>query len=134
MPIHISWYREDRTILLIKFVGKWELTEFIEMYDVTRGMTKGTTHRYITFVDFTESESIPAKLLSAGDKIKEPEGTNLPIITILVGMGRLYEIMLNLIVRIYPNSIKDTRLVNTWEEGLALADETLAKAKSLEEK
>ncbi len=133
MPIHINWYNEEQTILLIELDGKWELTDFINMYDVSRAMTKGTTHDYVIMVSFLKSASMPAKLLSVGDKFREPDGTNLPLMTIMIGMGRIYEIMLNLIIRIYPTAVKDARLVDTWEEGLALAASTLAQAKSLKE-
>jgi hypothetical protein len=128
MPIQITWYNEEENIQLIKFDGKWELVDYIKMYDESRAITSKITYPYVIIADFTTSTSIPAKLLSAGDKMKEPEGTNLPLITVMVGMGRLYEMMLNLITRVYPTAVNNAKLVSTWEEGLALAHDTLAKA------
>lgn len=130
MPIHVKWHNEEKTIILIEFEGTWDLDDHIKMLSESRSMTNTIEHDFITMVDFTKSATPPSRMLSMGSKMEAVEGTHLPITNIMVGMGRLNELMLGIINRIYPKAVKDFELVSTLEDGLALAHKKLAKAKT----
>jgi hypothetical protein len=128
MSINIKWYNEEQTILLITFSESWEVIDYITMLDESRAMSREVTHPYVSVVDFRKSKSTPARLLSTGDKMSDMDNAHLPVVTILIGLGRLNELMLNIITRIYPRAVKDALLVHSWEEALTVAEQELNKA------
>lgn len=131
MTINISWYNDDKTILLIQLDGKWDLAEYLNIIEKSQTMGNEVAHDYVTIADFTDNATPPTKILSAGDRMSNVEGVHLPIVTIIAGLGKLNEMLLSILNKLYPNSVTNPLLAHTFDDALNMAYRELTQSDGL---
>src|SRR5688572_28910645 len=60
MPIEISWFDEEKTILFGRFTGDWTWGEYVTGFFDTIELAKGIEYRLDQIIDMSKSGSIPA--------------------------------------------------------------------------
>ncbi len=114
MPIEVSWGNPQKTIIHSAFNQTWTLEDGHNMIDEMYKLTSSVNHRVHVIIDFSNSQSSPAKLLTAGNHIEKRSSPNMGISVIVKANGFL-RAMSQLIMKMF---VKNQKLyfVDTLDE------------------
>lgn len=105
MPIQVSWGDPQKTIIHSEFNEAWTLEDAHNMIDEMYTMTSSVNHTVHVIIDFTRSQSSPAKLLTAGSHIEKRSSPNTGI-SIVVKANGFLRVMTQLITKMFVNGSK----------------------------
>ncbi len=71
MPITVTWYDEQKTYLLITFIGKWSVEDCLQMLDESERLSRSATRSFATVVDYSGSGFPPANLIDIRHRMRE---------------------------------------------------------------
>lgn len=64
MPINIGWSGSSQRIIQVRFVGEWDVADFITILENSATMMRYVNHPVHVLYDFKESSSTPRDLLA----------------------------------------------------------------------
>ena len=114
MPIEVSWGNPQKTIIHSTLNEIWTLEHGHNMIDEMYKLTSSVNHTVHVILDFTNSQSSPAKLLSAGNHIEKRSSPNMGV-TIIVKANGFIKAISQLIMKLF---VRDGKLyfVDTLDE------------------
>ena len=114
MPIEVSWVDDRKTIIHSALNEAWTLEDSHNMIDEMYKMTTSVNHTVHVILDFTRSQSSPAKLLSVGNHIEKRSSPNAGLSFVVKANGFL-KAMTQLIMKLF---VRDGKLyfVDTLDE------------------
>ena len=121
MPIQVSWGNPQQTIIHSAFNQTWTLEDGHNMIDEMYKLTSSVSHPVHVIIDFTNSQSSPAKLLTIGNHIQKRSTPNMGISIIVKANGFLRAIS-QLIMKMF---VKNQKLyfVNTLDEARKIIEQ-----------
>ena len=125
MPITVQWYDDNKNIAVTRFDGDWTLEDFHQMMTDSAQITGSKQEAFITIADFSNSITPPRKTLTIGQRVNTAHNPN-RILLIFVKSGMLIEILYNTLGKLYPKSFGQARTVDTFDEAIEIAHETLS--------
>ena len=114
MPIVVSWGNPEKTVLEAAFNEAWTLEDSHNMIDEMYKMTSSVDHTVHVIMDFTRSQSSPAKLLSAGNHIEKRASPNSGV-SVIVKANAFMKAITQLIMKMFVSNGK-LYFVNTLDE------------------
>jgi len=115
MPINTYWDNDEKTIIRVDIIQKWELDAFYRLHDVTTGMMDTVSHKIIFIAVGSRMGGRPRGIsLRQSSKILSSTHPNTHAMIIL-GMSRGIQLFLNVILRIFAVN-SNIVLVQTEEE------------------
>lgn len=64
MPISMSWYGDSQRMIQARFVGKWDVADFMTMLDNSATMMRTVSYPVHLICDFSASTTTPRDLLA----------------------------------------------------------------------
>ncbi|MGJ3239447.1 MAG: hypothetical protein ACFE0Q_12125 [Anaerolineae bacterium] len=64
MPIRLNWYGNSHRMILIRFIGAWQVADFITALDNSANMIHSAQHPVHLIYDFSNSGATPRDLLA----------------------------------------------------------------------
>lgn len=120
MPVTLTPYDENETIMIYSFTDRWTIQEFIEVDDIVWERFHATDERMDLIVDLTDSRGLPlgiTDLFHRAGKIDAPPSQG---ITVIVRMPAFVSILMRAMYRLYPQTAAVYRLADTLEEALCI--------------
>jgi hypothetical protein len=114
MPIVVTWGNPEKTIIVSAFNGEWMLEDSHNMIDEMYKMTSSVTHTVHVVLDFTNSLSSPAKMLSSGSHIEKRKSSNSGV-SIIVKANGFIKAITQLIMKLFVSNGK-LYFVDTLDE------------------
>jgi hypothetical protein len=102
MPIAVAWGDVSKTIIVSTFKGEWTLEDSHNMIDEMYQLTSSVNHIVHVVLDFTDSLSSPAKMLSSGSHIEKRSSPNSGLSVIVKANGfikAISQLIMKLFVR-----------------------------------
>jgi hypothetical protein len=96
MPIEISWFDEEKTILFGKFTDAWTWADYAQSFIQTIELAQGIQYRLDQIIDMSESALVPAG--QALPHIKRSREYSKPLdihLTVLVGASPVFRGLLS---------------------------------------
>ena len=114
MSIAVSWVDAKKTIIVSSFNGEWTLEDSHNMIDEMYKLMTSVSHNVHVILDFTNSLSSPAKMLSSGSHIEKRSSPNTGLSVIVKANGFIKAIS-QLIMKLF---VRDGKLhfVDTVDE------------------
>src|SRR5258705_2641822 len=106
MPIEVSWGDPQKTIIHSALNEVWTLEDGHNMIDEMYQLTSSVNYTVHVILDFTNSQSSPAKLLSAGNHIEKRSSPNMGV-TIIVKANGFIKAISQLIMKLF---VRDGKL------------------------
>ena len=100
MPITVSWGNPEKTAVYAVFGENWTLEEAHTMIDEMYALTSSVNHTVHTIMDFTDSHSSPAKLLTTGRHIENRTVPNSGV-SVIVKANAFMKTMSQVITRLF---------------------------------
>jgi hypothetical protein len=129
MSITVSWYNEDKTIILRQMQGDWTWEEFHNSQSQVNAMLKEVKHTVDQIIDTSKSSSIPPSALThfraANNNVPPNAGTR-----VVIGTNAFYEMMFKILRNIFPRVTDNVILVPNMDAALAqIAEKQLKREK-----
>ncbi|MEO8609275.1 MAG: hypothetical protein ABI690_15395 [Chloroflexota bacterium] len=105
MPINVSWGNAQKTIIVSAFNGEWALEDSHNMIDEMYKLTSSVSHNVHVVLDFTNSLSSPAKMLSSGNHIEKRSSSNTGL-SIIVKANGFIKAISQLIMKLFVSNGK----------------------------
>jgi hypothetical protein len=105
VPITVSWGNPQKTIIHSSLNEAWTLEESHTMIDEMYALTSSVSYTVHVILDFTRSQSSPAKLLTTGSHIEKRKVPNSGISVIVKANGFLKAIS-QLVMKLFVNNGK----------------------------
>ncbi len=64
MPISISWYGDSQRMIQARFMGQWDVSDFIMVLENSASMMRQVSHPVHVIYDFSTSTATPRDLLA----------------------------------------------------------------------
>jgi|GEM_PF-5182457 len=64
MPISISWYGDSQRMIRARFIGNWDVSDFMSVLDNSATMMRQVPHPVHVIYEFAESTATPRDLLA----------------------------------------------------------------------
>ena len=129
MPIVVSWGNSEKTVVESAFNEAWTLEDGHNMIDEIHAMTSSVDHTVHVIMDFTRSQSSPAKMLSAGNHIEKRASANSGL-SIIVKANAFMKAITQLIMKMFVSNGK-LYFVDTLDEAYEIiADYEQTRVKS----
>src|SRR5689334_13723089 len=121
MPIEVSWGNPEKTVVYTALKEIWTLEDNHNMIDDMYKLTTSVTHTVHIMLDFTTSQSSPAKLLTSGNHIEKRKADNTGISVIIKANG-FVKAMAQLMMKMF---LKDSKLffADTREEAFQIIEQ-----------
>ena len=120
MPIEVSWYNAEKTIILEKYPSKWTWDDFYELREIVPAMMQEVPHTVSIIADFGNNLDIPSgnAMLHARNVISSfPKNWGL---LVMISRSALINSFVNMFNRIFPaNWARKIRLAKDYDEALA---------------
>lgn len=111
MPITVSWYDDDQTIMLQSCIGDWTWDDYLVSIDALAALANSTTERVDYIMDITDTVGIPLGLpLKYIRKARAKRPPNLGII-VVVGASPIQKSVFNM-ARYIDRQYNNTRFLD----------------------
>lgn len=121
MPVEATWYDEDHTIIVQKFIGNWTLDDYLSNIAVTQNMIASVTHTVHVITDLTDHNTPPTRIMSANRWVENTVQDNVGL-TILINAGPFLTNLIKISRPLMPRTFKDTHFVKSMDDALALIE------------
>lgn len=64
MPISIGWYGDSQRMIQARFIGQWDVSDFINVLENSASLMRQVTHPVHIIYDFSASTATPRDLLA----------------------------------------------------------------------
>ncbi|MGB7337311.1 MAG: hypothetical protein WBC91_00350 [Phototrophicaceae bacterium] len=64
MPVSLNWYGRSQRMVQARFIGQWDVSDFITTYENTAALMQQVSHPVHVIYDFKESTATPRDLLA----------------------------------------------------------------------
>lgn len=64
MPISIGWYGDSQRMIHARFIGQWDVSDFINVLENSASLMQQVTHPVHVIYDFSASTATPRDLLA----------------------------------------------------------------------
>jgi hypothetical protein len=98
MPVNITWYDSEQTIILYVFSGRWSVGEFFDAMDDWLTTWPESVSTLFFIADLRQSPAVPSGILAERDRLHRvfiQPGE----LTVLVGATRFAQIVVTMIQR-----------------------------------
>lgn len=123
MPVTLTAYDDNETILIYSFEGDWSWAEFSHVDEDVWKRFNQTDNRIDLIFDLTRSNRLPLGineiLHRAGRRTAPPEKG----LGVVINAPSFTQIIIGALKRIYPKAAKIYRFVNTLEEAIQVIDQ-----------
>ena len=124
MPITHKWMNPEKSILMVKFAGKWDMREYYaNVAELTR-LVGTQEHGVVTIGDLTENAGVPPQFLNSGfhsQKLIQPN--NLGVI--LFGLNMYMETIVRIYCTVFSKSAETMMTVKTHDEAIHTAEKII---------
>ncbi len=117
MNATVSWYNEDKTILLQTYWEDWGMAEGIYVIDTTYELASSVDHDIFIIVDFTQQKSIHPHLLGNLSHAAQKMPSNL-LKMYLVRPGIHLTSLVNVARVVAPRYVEPMQIVTSMDEAL----------------
>jgi hypothetical protein len=126
MPISISWYNDERRVIILKFEGSWDWDELRRVQEEEAQLAASVSHNLTAFVDLSHTNFFPqGNFLAQGRSSVMQIPDNVTQI-IAVIQSRMFEVFGGLVVDMMPKWRNRVQFVKTVEEGQKRVAEAVA--------
>ena len=129
MGINVSWYNEEKTIILREMIGNWTWEEFHTSQEQINGMLREVGYIVDQIIDTRNSGAIPSSALTqfrnANKDVPDNAGTR-----VVIGTNAFYQMMFKILSNIFPNVTDRVILAKDMDSALALIREKQAERAS----
>lgn len=130
MPVTLTPYDENKTILIYKLVGNWSWTEFNTVDDDVWDHFERTDQRIDLIFDFMQSNQMP---LGIGEIMKRAGRRTAPAhrgLGVVVKPPMILPIILRALQRVHPVAASIYRTADTQKEAIDLINESRGQENS----
>ena len=106
MSIEVSWGNAQKTVVHVHFGETWTLEDVHNMIDDMYNLMTSIDHMADSIMDFTDSRTSPAKLLTSGSHVQKRTVSNSGI-SVMVKANGFLKAMTQLIAKMF---MKDTKI------------------------
>jgi hypothetical protein len=119
MPINISWFNHEKTIIKHEYVGRWTLEEYNEAIAYSNQLVAQQTHRVDAIIDMTRGNWIPNNFLQRGQNLLAERPPNTGQI-VIVGASSIVQAVSHLFERVFRMQNKPLKFLfaKTVEDGI----------------
>lgn len=121
MPVEATWYDENHSIIVQKFIGNWTLDDYLSNIAVTQNMIASVTHTVHVITDLTDHNTPPTRIMSANRWVENTVQDNVGL-TILVNPGTFLKNLIKISRPLMPRTFRDLHIVNSLDEALTLIE------------
>lgn len=114
MSIDVSWYDEDLHIIIIKYDGKWTITELMNTMPKIYAIIETTSERVDSIIDMRTGSILPANIISSVRLITSKAPSNW-YYGVIIGASLFAENMLKTLHAIYPKIVERYRTADSIE-------------------
>ncbi len=119
MAITLSWDNPEKTIVIEKIEGKWDLSETHQIISQVEAMAQEAGQPVDIIVDMTEAKGVPTNLtLAAGRADRVLRGRINRVV--LVGANYYMETIMGVLFKIVPKVFGSVHFAKSVEEARAL--------------
>lgn len=126
MAVTVSWVDDSKTIILRVFEGQWTWEEFNDSQQKAAEMLSSIQYEVPQIFDFSKATVIPSEALShirdSGHDMPDNRGAS-----IVVSTNKFYGQLYNVLDKVFPRLTRKVVIVETREEALKQARETIAQ-------
>jgi len=122
MPIQLQWFDAQQTILYYTFETPWTWAEFAKIDAPTWEFIARSDDRIDMIIDYSNVERFPIGIKDIMNIAGENTTTDREGLVISVGGPVYIKILFTVFKRVYPQSVKPYRQVNTLDEAVALIE------------
>ncbi len=128
MPVQVSWYDDEHTILYYKFDKLWELEELFAAINTGREMVTAEPHIVDAIFDMIDSTTIPHRMLASLRSVEHLTPANLRY-SVAVGMNPFLTGLAHMVAKAVPNLMKNFEATRTLDDALAFIRDLHASAR-----
>jgi len=128
MPIESEWFNDDKSILYIKYIGKWTLAEYHQNINLNSSMIRQQPHAVVCIIDFSQVGIIPDKFLSSGQHSETIVNDN-NIGNILFGLTPYLKMIAQMFMKMFPKTSRGLMIASDREEAIQTAHKLLQTSK-----
>jgi hypothetical protein len=120
MPITVEWANAEHTLLLYRLVGEWTWDDFHGANQRSTDLILSVEHPVDVICDFTDSRSIPPRVLSnIGKALRGKRAPNVRQI-VAVGISGLLRNLADVLRTLYPKITSDIIDAHTMDHAYRL--------------
>jgi hypothetical protein len=105
MPVSISWFDDEKKILLYEMEGVWTWEEFYPVYEEALQMEIAQPHRVDVIIDLRKNRTLPTSVLLHIKGIADRQPDNLGV-SVLVTQNRAIIALYKIGVQLYESLAK----------------------------
>jgi hypothetical protein len=122
MPIDVTWYDIDKTIIVLHFPDQWTWLECGRAIDTSIQMELSVTHRVDVIADFDRGFSLPAGAIRHIHHAMAISPPNVGTV-VITNTSEYARIFLAILSKPYRKLADMIQLVNTFEDAVAFIEE-----------
>ncbi|MGB1287827.1 MAG: hypothetical protein ACPG7F_14910 [Aggregatilineales bacterium] len=112
MCIEVSWYNENKTVLIHDISGKWTITDIRHAAVVAWDMMRSVSHQVDVIIDVRNGNRLPSGFMVHGKHIATTRPDNAGVI-VIVGANTLMKSLYDVYSRSYGRATPDFRVYFT---------------------
>ena len=123
MPVTLSWFDDQQTILLFKFEGEWTWEEFYKLDEPTWDLIACANYRIDILMDWSQIKRFPLGMMNALHRSGEDVTPKDEGMVVSIGGPYFIKMMYGIFRRLYPKAVTVYRLVDTLDEATHLLED-----------
>jgi hypothetical protein len=128
MPVQISWFNDEKTVVVYKFLGKWTWTDYHNAIREAYELVKDLSYTVNMVLDFEQSTVLPSNALSNfGASAKTPPRDF--DFCVIVTSSRFIEAIVSMFRKVNRRMGQKLVLVRTLEEARAFFNRSEARVR-----
>lgn len=117
MPITVSWYDDEKRIVLREMRGNWDWEDFYTSQTMINDMLQQVPHVVDQIIDTRKASAMPQSALthfrSASKNVPENAG-----IRVVVGSNAFYQMIFKILKNVFPNVAENVILLPDMDAAL----------------
>lgn len=122
VPVMMDWDNHERTIILVTFEGKWDISDIHRMINKGVSMLETVHHKVDAIFDFTHSTFSPKNLLSTVDRMETTHSPNERMV-ILVNANVYIRSIIKVARVLAPKTFAHLHFVDSLEAAYRVIDQ-----------
>jgi hypothetical protein len=128
MPIDVTWYDAEQSVLRWAYHGAWTWSEYNTARAQARQLTQDAARTHVDILaDFRDSRLLPANALS-NFRMSANDSDYQFSLAVIIAESLWMETMVSALNRLYPTLGKKVQLARTLEDGIKLIQAHRAKS------
>src|SRR5574341_1447103 len=122
MPIHVSWFDPEQTILLQKLEGNWTIDDFLEVFHRSTDMLNTQDHKVDIIMDMSHSFRPPVfRIATTAQYVEEHASPNRRLAVVICDF--YMQVVIKAIATIAPKTLQSIRFASTMKGAVDVIDD-----------